>query len=213
MDLEGVWELREETVYPHLFGPNVRGIFPLSTETFRPLNDAKIDPRWLHCGVLEFSPTKDRESWLYITSGYSNPWEVEAENYNNEEFSGSGVEFSIETQEAGDWAIVFLQRMLAFDMLLTSGHFGERPALGIHDRIPLNSPINGQNETAVRNAILHKPVSYEHIFNLPSGKVEILQFVGVTDDERDLARDKGFDELAKKLQKIDSFPATNLWRT
>lgn len=160
-----------------------------------------------------FLLTKDRESWLYITSGYSNPWEVEAENYNNEEFSGSGVEFSIETQEAGDWAIVFLQRMLAFDMLLTSGHFGERPALGIHDRIPLNSPINGQNETAVRNAILHKPVSYEHIFNLPSGKVEILQFVGVTDDERDLARDKGFDELAKKLQKIDSFPATNLWRT
>jgi len=213
LDLEGVWELREETIYPQLFGPNVRGIFPLSTESFRPFKDATIDPRWLHCGVFEFAPSNDRESWLYITSGYSNPWDVKAENYHKADISGSGVEFSIEAQEADNWAITFLQRMLAYNMLLASGHFGERPAFEVHDQIPLFSPINGQNETSIRNAILHIPVSYKHIFYLPSGKVEILQFVGVTDEECDLARDKGFDELAKKLRKIDSFPATNLSRS
>jgi suppressor of fused protein SUFU len=212
VDLEGVWELREETIYPRLFGPLARGIFPLSNDTFRPFKDAQIDPRWLHCGVLEFAPFEERKSWLYITSGYSNPWETEPENYNEDDLSGSGVEFSIETQEASNWAISFLQRMLAYDMLLATGQFGERPTLREHDRIPLNGPISGQNEVSIRNAILHKPVSYEHNFSLPSGKVEILQFVGVTDNERDLARNEGFDILTKQLLKTNSFPITNLRR-
>ena len=34
MDLEEVWRLREEEVYPKLFGPLGRGIFPLTQELF-----------------------------------------------------------------------------------------------------------------------------------------------------------------------------------
>ena len=47
--LESVWEEREERLYPALFGPVSRGIFPLTVETFtQTLGQREIDPRWLH---------------------------------------------------------------------------------------------------------------------------------------------------------------------
>jgi hypothetical protein len=66
MDLEEVWRIREEDVYPGLFGPRVRGIFPLQVEMFTgQFGQSKVDPRWLHYGVFEFAPTETRHSWLY----------------------------------------------------------------------------------------------------------------------------------------------------
>jgi hypothetical protein len=63
MDLEDVWRIREEEVYPALFGPRVRGIFPLQREMFTgQFGQSKVDPRWLHYGVFEFAPTETRHS-------------------------------------------------------------------------------------------------------------------------------------------------------
>lgn len=212
MDLETVWAHREDVIYPEIFGGESRGVFPLSRNSFQPFPNAQIDPRWLHYGVFEFAPTERRKSWLFVTSGHSNPWDITPGEYQSTATSGAGVEFSIETQEKGDWAIRFLLRMLAFDLLLSSGHFGDKPPLNLHDRIPLISPIDGNAGTSVTNVILHAPESYPNSFQLPSGKVEILQFIGVTDEERDLARDEGFDVLRKKLLSKGNFPSTNLHR-
>lgn len=212
MDLETVWAHREDVVFPEIFGGVSRGIFPLSQNSFQPFPDAQIDPRWLHYGVFEYAPTERRESWLYVTSGHSNPWDLSPEEYQPEAISGAGVEFSIETQEKGDWAILFLLRILAFDLLLSSGQLGKKPPLGLHDRIPLGGPIDGNAGTSVKNVILHTPESFSSSFQLPSGKVDILQFIGVTDGERDLARDAGFNVLRDKLLSEGNFPSTNLHR-
>ena len=77
---EEVWAYREDTVYPRLFGPVGRGIFPLSHTIFTDVFKQEFDPRWLHFGVFEIPPTKERDAWLYVTSGMSNAWEDEKPN-------------------------------------------------------------------------------------------------------------------------------------
>ena len=43
-------------------------------------------------GVFEFAPTDKRDSWVYVTSGYSNPWEQEPEEYDPDGDSGLETE-------------------------------------------------------------------------------------------------------------------------
>lgn len=212
MDLEAVWAQREDVIYPELFGGEGRGIFPLSQNVFDVFPNAQIDPRWLHYGVFEYAPFQGRKSWLYVTSGHSNPWDTPPEDYRPDGRSGAGVEFSIETQDQAEWAISFLLKMLAFDLLVSSGQYGDKPPLGIDDRIPLGGPIDGNPETPIHAVILHSPESYPNRFQLPSGHVDILQFVGVTEAERDLARAEGFDALRNKLVAEANFPTTNVRR-
>jgi hypothetical protein len=46
VDLEEVWRIREEEVYPKLFGSVSRGIFPLTQELFsRRFGQQDVDPR------------------------------------------------------------------------------------------------------------------------------------------------------------------------
>lgn len=215
MDLEEVWRIREEEVYPRLFGGSHGGnIFTLSGELFvKRFGAESYDPRWLMHGVMEFAPTATRDFWLYVTSGYSNPWDDEPENYGIETPSGSGVEFLFATHEAGEWAIRFLQNMLAFDMLLTIGHFGEKPPLAEGNRIPLRSPINGVEGCLIRNAILSKPELLPSGFALPSGEVEFLTFTGTTDVEIDFAKEQGTDALVERLIAAGQYPVTDPGRS
>jgi hypothetical protein len=80
--LEQVWMHREEVIYPDLFGAKSNDIFVVEAEMFQnTFQQSAIDPRWLFYGVFEFEPTSQRNTWLYITSVASNPWELEAEEY------------------------------------------------------------------------------------------------------------------------------------
>lgn len=46
MDLEEVWRIREEEIYPALFGPRFRGIFPLQRDMFTgQFGQAELDLR------------------------------------------------------------------------------------------------------------------------------------------------------------------------
>ena len=210
MDLEEIWRIREEDIYPRIFGGSVRGIFPLTAELFIQRFGCKTyDPLWLSYGVMEYGPTALRPYWLYATSAYSNPWGVEPNDYDSAGPSGSGVEFLFATTEQGAWAISFLQNMLAFDMLLSLGHFGERPPLSIGDRVPLNSPINGQESCLIRHAILTQPDSLPRGFDLPSGHVDLLSFVGITDDELAYAKQNGSDQLSEYLHAKGCLPVTD----
>ena len=212
MDLEEIWRIREKDVYPKLFGPNGRGIFTLNgelfTETFR---QTKIDPLWLFYGVYEFAPTEDRPSWLYVTSGHSNPWEwdEEAESAGPDSESGAGIEFLFATTQQGNWAISYLQNMLAYDLLLSADRFPGGAPIVVGDRIPLNAPINSNADCTLRNAIVSTTDALPSGFTLPSGKVVFLTFTGVTDAEIGFARANSTQALVENLEAAGAHPVTD----
>jgi hypothetical protein len=210
MDLEEVWRIREEEVYPSFFGQPTKGIYPLSHEIFsQRFRQNEIDPRWLTYGVIQFSPTETRNSWLYVTSGHSNPWEQEPHSYDPTSESGAGIEFVLMSTEQGDWAIRALQNMLAFDLLLGAGRFPNGKPLSFQDRIPLREPINGKSDCEIRNLILTEPKDIPREFALPSGKVMFGMFVGITDSELAFAKANGSHSVIDKLQQAGQYPATN----
>jgi len=208
VDLEEVWRIREEEIYPKLFGPLSRGIFPLTQETFsNRFGQQEIDPRWLFMGVMEFAPTVTRPSWLYVTSGCSNPWLDDPADYDPDGESGAGVEFTLATVEQADWAIQALQSMLAFDLLLDAGRFPSGQRLSLHDRVPLHGPIDGRSDCLVRNLIMVEPEGFDQEFSLPSGVVILTAFIGATDAETAFARTQGAGELIERLRAAGHFPA------
>lgn len=210
MNLEIIWKIREEEVYPALFGPVRRGIFPLTQELFMDrLGQSNVDPRWLFHGVFEFAPTSTRSSWLYVTSGYSNPWDQDQADYDAEGESGAGVEFTFEASEQGDWAVKTLQHMLAFDLLLGAGRIAGAECLSLHDRIPLRAPINGKPDCQVRNLILVGREDGPKEFRLPSGEVILVGFTGITDAELAFAKANGSPALIEKLRTAGYHPVTN----
>ena len=210
MDLEEVWRLREEEVYPALFGPVGRGIFPLTQDLFsRRFGQGDVDPRWLFMGVFEFPPTPDRNSWLYVTSGYSNPWDDEPEAYDPAGESGAGVEFTFAVSEQGDWAVETLQAMLAFDQLLSVGRFPNAQRLSLHDRIPLRGPLNGNPGCEIRNLVLVERDDGPREFPLPSGEVILVGFTGITDAEVAFAKANGSASLVERLRAAGHHPITD----
>lgn len=209
MDLEDVWRMREEDIYPSLFGPVSRGIFPLTQELFATrFGQTDVDPNWLFWGVIEFAPTPERPSWLYVTSGYSNPWDGPAD-YDPQAESGFGAEFFLSVSEPGDWAIRTLQSMLAFDVLLASDRFPGRQQLALYDRIPLGGPINGKADCDVRNLVMVEREDGPQTFSLPSGEVFLVGFTGITDAERDFAKNQGSEALIDQLRAAGHHPVTD----
>jgi hypothetical protein len=211
MTLEDVWRIREEEVYPQLFGPVSRGIFVLSRELFSEQmgQGERVDPRWLHHGVIEYAPTPARASWLYVTSGHSNPWEQAQEAFSPDDESGSGIEFTLHAAEQGDWAVQSLQMLLAFDIVLGAGRFPGREPLAIHDRVPLPRPINGDPQGLITNVIVTQTFDGPNEFTLPSGRVELLNFVGFTDAELDYAREHGSPGMLEKLNAAGFYQITD----
>jgi len=209
--LEEVWEQREEVVYPRLFGPKERGIFVLDFDIFlKTFKEESVDPRWLHYGVLEHGPT-DRGTYIYVTSGASNPWEIEPEDFAKQEFSGFGTELVLETRQSADWPIVVLQRLLAFNILLVHGRYGESQPLDYGQRVPLGgSLVPG---SALTHLLITPPDTYEAQFSLASGKVDLLHVVGITERERDYGKTNGSAALLELLRSHGAFPITDPNRT
>lgn len=207
-DLESVWEFREEELYPRLFGKMTRGIFVLDFETFSGLSSGPVDPRWLHLGVFEFQPTPARSSWLYVTSGGSTPWETEAKNYNEAEYSWLGVEFVLETPHQADWPINVLRRLLAYHVLACHGRFGEAPIPDYGHRIPTGGPIDGK-QSVLRFVAICKPTHYQSTAQLASGKFDFLHVVGISETERDFAKASSTESLITLLEANGAAPVTN----
>ena len=207
--LEEVWRLREDEVYPKCFGPESRGIFTLPSDVFKKLGQQEIDPRWLHVGLFEFSPTAERQSWIYVSSGLSNPWDTDPKDYDTEGYSEIGTELVLETPEEAPWALEVMARLAAFNLLLAWGRMGEAPPLDYGHRIPLRAPITLAGESILRNVVAWKPEHYEASFVLPSGRVDFLHLVGISDAELDYAKEHGSDVLANLLIDKGAFPVTD----
>ena len=206
MDLEEVWRIREEDVYPALFGPLARGISPLPMRLFKEGFGHSFDPRWLTYGVLEFAPTEARNSWLYVTSGHSNPWEQSPEEFDPDGESGAGVEFTLATTEAGDWAIRTLQAVLAFDLLLGAGRYPGKEPLVFNERIPLRAPLNGDPACVLRNLVMTEPEGIPAEFQLPSGKVLLTGFTAISDAELIEAKQSGSVAVIDRLRAAGFHP-------
>lgn len=208
--LEEVWGQREETVYGQLFGDTGKGIYVLDSDVFlKRFKQESLDPRWLHHGVFQCSPNTKRKTWLYVSSGMSNPWEKEPSEYTEEEYSGLGVEFVMETPEESSWAIRILQDMVAYNILLSCGRMGEKPLLDYGDRIPLKNSITPDFESKIRNLIITKPSHYQSSFVLKSGKVDFLHFLGITDAELVFGKSNGSDVLVERLKQANVYPLTD----
>lgn len=210
---ETIWETREEEIYPKLFGEKYRGTFVLTADIFTGVfGQPSFDPRWLRYGVIEFEPTADRDSWLYVTSGTSNPWDIGPTDYASSEYSGFGTELVLEVAEQSPWAIITLQRLLAFNILLVHGRYGAVQPLDYGSRVPLRGPIDFKS-SALAYVVLAKPEHYGPSFKLLSGQVDLLHVTGITLSERDYAQAHSFDQLIMQLRAVEAFPITDAMRT
>ena len=210
MDLEEVWRIREEDIYPALFGPESRGIFTLSQQFFADrFRQSDIDPRWMFYGVIEFAPTASRPSWLYVTSGHSNPWYDEPKDYDPGRRSGAGVEFTLQTTSQGDWPIVALQYVQALDLLLQAGRYKGRHPLKPADCVPLGASIDGSNNGLLRNVMIAPAEGHTKAFELPSGKVDFLSLTAIADAERDHAESSSAEILLTKLRLMGHHPVND----
>ena len=108
-------------------------------------------------GVLEHGPT-GRGTYHYLTSGASNPWEVEPEDHAKQEFSGLGSELVLETLDSADWPIVVLQRLLAFNILLAHGRYGDSKPLDYWHRVLLGGSIT--RDSLLRHLLIAPPDGY-----------------------------------------------------
>ncbi len=164
-----------------MFGPHSLDISPLTAVGFAPFGDVDIDPRWLTYDVFECAVTETRARWFYVTSGYSNPWEHAAQTVEPGQTSGAGVAFILESERQGDWAIVDLQRFLAFELVMARGQFGRGAPFCLNDRIPLGGAMDGMADSTAKNVIL--TVSEWSDMHLVSGDAMFVRYVGVTDAE------------------------------
>lgn len=204
---ERVWEYREETLYPQLFGDAGRGIFVIPHELFaKTFGQPDIDPRWLHYGVFEYAPAPSRSSWLYVTSGMSTPWEDEAGE--SSAVSGLGYEFVFESSVQGNWAIRRLWQLMAYQILLSHGRYPGREPLGLFDRLPLRSPIWSE-DSEIEHLMIAPADPPTGSQRLESGSFDLLRIVGITEAEAAFARSHGGDVLLAQLRMSAAFPVTD----
>ena len=187
--LENSWAEREESLYKQIFGETGDGIYPLSAEIFDRLKADAVDPRWLTHGVFKYPPTENRATWAYVTSGMSNPWESEIP----EQYSGLGVEFLMETNAEEMWAVDVLQTVMAYNLLLAAGKMGDYPPVDYGNRIPLSL------SESIKSMMFAQPVNFPVSFAIKSGKVDLLQVIGITPEELAYAKQTTSGELVKKI--------------
>ena len=198
--LEEAWEQREQVVYTSLFGDIGNNIYPLTFELFKNQFDCEeIDPRWLHYGVFKSPPNPNRNTWLYVSSGMSTPWDEEEK----EEYSGLGTEFILETLSDENWAIPLVQSLMAYNILISVGMFGEVDLLDYGARIPQQIKPN------ISHIVLGLPKNHPETIELISGNVDLLQLVGITQEEFQFAKNNSSFELCEKLIEEKVYPITN----
>lgn len=189
--LERVWAEREEKRYPALFGPDGEGIFPLGPETFAPFGEAGTpDPRWLTIGVFRFAPTPDRPTWLHVSSGLSNDWDGDGS-------PGLGHELVVETPWRDDDAIRLLHGLVAYDLLIAHGRFGEPRVLEVGSRV--NAPFQFGERGGIAGVFVAQGRRFSAGFRTEAGQAVLLFCVGAGQDELDFARANTTADLHARL--------------
>lgn len=204
---EAVWAEREDRVYRDLFGDLGQGVYPATLAHFERLKQQPRHPGWLHHGVFACPPLGARPHWVYVTSGLSNPWNLDTPGVDPSGFSGLGFELMLCTGERADWAIQLLHHLMAWQLLVATAAVPGQP-LGPGQRVPLGGPIDGA-ASASTWALVEPPDHVARTFELPSGRVEWLLLVGVRDDDVQFARSKDQNALIARLRERGQWPLTD----
>lgn len=200
------WTHREEILYPALFGRQRRGLFGLQPDMFTgTFGQADFHPNWVRGGAFEFAPTPLRASWLYVTSGMSNAWDIETPDPAGP--SGLGGEFVLETIEQASWAVTRLLYVMAYQILVCAGRYPDRKPLKDYDQIPLGTAI-GTEPTALTWLLLAPPTGFPRRHETRTGWFDFSEVVGISGEEAAAGRIHGGPLLVKGLQQEGAFPVT-----
>lgn len=208
---ESVWSDREDRVYRRLFGDLGGGVFAAGDAPFAQFGK-EPHPGWRNHGVFACPPGEHRGSWLYVTSGLSNPWNLNAPGRDPSGFSGLGFELVVESSEPADWAVPLLHNLMAYELLVAVGSYDDADLLEYGNRVPLGRSITPAFDSAIRWLLVEPPRHYPPSFELASGRVDLFHLVGATDAEVELARQHDQDLLVELLQRAGVWPRTDAGR-
>jgi len=199
--LEKIWGHRDEALYPSLFGPHSQGFFPVPRTVLEQSGIA--DERLTTCGVFTFAPTPERPTWVYVSSGLSNEWFKEQPVADQP--SGFGCEFLLETPEKAEWAVRRLNHLVAYQMGLWLGRFGNLEPLAPGARVALGKPIDFE-KSPLDHLLLTTPATFPAEIHQESGTADLIQVFGISEGECEIAKQKGNDVLIDWLKKNTRFP-------
>lgn len=215
--LQEIWRVREEEIYPQIFGPMPDKVLPLPVEFILAiLGERPVDPRWLQYAVIEIEPNKNRPDWVYVTDALSTPWNVKDESEldpDPDAISGMGFEMMFRTSQRAGWAVDILHRLMAYQIGVAYDILKGR-LFNYGNWMPINGPISHDYpNTPVRGVLMTRPLDVQSQFKLRSGKVDLLQIVGITGQELAYLLHAGPDALVGLLYDQKAAPVTNPNRT
>lgn len=99
----------------------------------------------------------------------------------------------METENEESWAIEVLQTLMAYNLLLATGQMGDFPTLDYGHRVPLAL------SESIKTMLFTHPVDFPDHFTIQSGRVDLLQVVGITSAEVAAAKQTSSEEIRQKL--------------
>ena len=208
---EAVWSDREDRAFKELFGDLGKGVYTAGPSAYQRYGK-QPHPGWLNHGVFACPPNVKRDAWLYVTSGLSNPWNLDQPGQDPSGFSGLGFELAIETPQPASWAVPLLHNLMAYELLVAVGTYADQDLLEYGNRVPLGGSITPEFDSAIRWLLVEPPKHYPASFQLASGRVDVFRLVGATDAEVELARQTDQDMLVALLQTGGAWQRTDAAR-
>jgi hypothetical protein len=203
---EETWRYRDTVLYPDQFGRNAGGsIIPIPYAAFSQMGIDKVDPRWLHCGVLTFPPTTKGMGSTFVTSGLSNAWDEDRPDPAS--ISGLGIELRIDNVSDEHWIKDVLLRLSAMQLLIGAKKLAGARLLANGDRVRIGSATFGEG-SAMTSLLATKVADLQ----LPSGTFQMIQLFAITDPEREYAVMHGADALVAILRETTSYPVNEIAR-
>ncbi|MBL8753722.1 MAG: suppressor of fused domain protein [Planctomycetes bacterium] len=208
---ERVWSDREDRAYRSLFRDLGRGIYSAGPSVYERYGKP-AHQGWFNHGVFACPPHDDRTSWLYVTSGLSNPWNLDRPGRDPSGFSGLGFELVVESPEPANWAVPLLHNLMAYELLVAVGSWPEAELLEYGNRVPLGGSITPDFESSIRWLLVEPPEHYAPSFELASGRVDLFHLVGASDAEVEVARKQDQTALVALLRQGGVWPRTDAAR-
>jgi hypothetical protein len=209
---EKLWIDREDRVYRSLFGDLGEGVYTAGEAVYQRFERGQPHPGWFNHGVFACPPHEERDSWIYVTSGLSNPWNLERPGKDPSGFAGVGFELVVESHEESGWAVPLLHNLMAYELLVAVGTYQDAELFEYGNRVPLNASITTDFESQLRWLLIEQPKHYPSSFELAAGRVDFFHLVGASDAEVEFARKNSQDNLLQLLRDKDVHPFTDASR-
>lgn len=206
-----IWANREDVVYLKLFG-ELNDAFKIMPDVFESGFGLSVEEEfWLAHAVLEYKPTEKRKSWLYVTSGLSNPVGQDPSSLDEKGYSGLGFEMLIETKEQCHWPVHLLHDLTAYQVLVACSKI-EGEVFDFDQVVPIGKILPESNLAHVVILESVDGCSYPPGFLLESGGVDLFVLFGMTDDEVITISSKEPSDLISKYQELEGFPIIDVHR-